>query len=322
VAGGKDVSTEQALSPAEAGAAAAAEARAGTDAGAGTAVGTGAGLERATGQPATGGEVYRGGAGTPLVLLHGANMSWRAWRPVLPLLEPFHTVFAPTLPGHRGGRPLPSGPATVSTLVDVVCAQLDDAGLDTAHIVGNSLGGWVGLELARLGRARSVVALSPAGTYAAPRDARRVLRKFRLGLAMGNRPTMQRLAERPAVRRMMLRQVSEHPERYTEEQVQEIFEDAAGCSVIAELLARVAEGAGFPGFTELPCPVRLAWCGEDRTIPFRRHGRPMLNALPGADFRMLPGVGHVPMIDDPALVSRTILRFTWSVDEAEDQGVA
>jgi pimeloyl-ACP methyl ester carboxylesterase len=277
---------------------------------------------RATGEPPDGGEAHEGGSGTPLVLLHGTNMSWRAWRPVLPLLEPYHRVLAPTLPGHRGGRPVPPGPATVSSLVDVLCAQLDEAGIDTAHLAGNSLGGWVALELARRGRARSVVALSPAGGYASPRDMRRLLRRFRIGLALGNRPSLQRLAERPAARRLVLRQVAEHPERLTDAQVTEMFEDAAGCSVIAELLAGVAEGAAFTGFTELPCPVRLAWSAEDRTIPFRRYGRPVLDVLPGADFLMLPGVGHVPMIDDPALVARTILRFTWSIDEPADLGVA
>ena len=45
---------------------------------------------------------YAGGSGTPLVLLHGVGGTWRVWRPVLPLLERWHAVFAPTLPGHCG----------------------------------------------------------------------------------------------------------------------------------------------------------------------------------------------------------------------------
>jgi len=49
---------------------------------------------------------YVGGTGTPLVLLHGVGGTWRVWRPVLPLLERWHAVFAPTLPGHGGAERL------------------------------------------------------------------------------------------------------------------------------------------------------------------------------------------------------------------------
>src|SRR5258708_25380466 len=49
---------------------------------------------------------YTGGAGTPLVLLHGVGGTWRGWRPVLPLLERCHAVFAPPLPRPCGAEPL------------------------------------------------------------------------------------------------------------------------------------------------------------------------------------------------------------------------
>ena len=49
---------------------------------------------------------HRGGAGTPLLLLHGVGAIWRAWSPVLPYLESHHDVIVPTLAGHGGGPPL------------------------------------------------------------------------------------------------------------------------------------------------------------------------------------------------------------------------
>ena len=119
---------------------------------------------------------YAGGSGTPLVLLHGVGGTWRVWRPVLPLLERWHAVFAPTLPGHCGAERLAPGVApSVGALADGVAEQLDRAGIDRAHIVGNSLGGWVALELARRGRARSVVLFGPAGAWrsAVAHDRRR-----------------------------------------------------------------------------------------------------------------------------------------------------
>ncbi|GAA4737333.1 alpha/beta fold hydrolase [Actinomycetospora chibensis] len=74
------------------------------------------------------------------MLLHGANMSWRAWRPVLDGLQAHHEVFAPTLVGHRGGASWTEGvPVAVPEIVDRVCEQLDEAGIATAHVVGNSL---------------------------------------------------------------------------------------------------------------------------------------------------------------------------------------
>src|ERR1700757_3679942 len=122
---------------------------------------------------------------TPIVLLHGVTSSARTWDPLLPMLSPRYRVFVPSLAGHRGGPPLPAGPtAVVDRIVDAMCRQLDEAAIDTAHIVGNSLGGWVALELARRGRAQSVLALSPAGAWRSPRDLRRLLLIFRAGGAL------------------------------------------------------------------------------------------------------------------------------------------
>src|SRR5262245_37279118 len=105
---------------------------------------------------------HRGGDGPPLLLLHGATDTWRTWELVLDELEQHHAVFAPTLLGHAGGPPLGDDPS-VHAIADQVEADLEELGWDTAHIAGNSLGGALALELAVRGRARSVVALAPAG---------------------------------------------------------------------------------------------------------------------------------------------------------------
>ena len=108
---------------------------------------------------------HRGGLGTPLVCLHGFTDTWRTWELVLAELEARHDVLAPTLPGHAGG-PVLEGEPHERTLADAVEAAMDEAGMDTAHIVGNSLGGYVAFQLAERGRARSVVALAPGGGWA------------------------------------------------------------------------------------------------------------------------------------------------------------
>ena len=112
---------------------------------------------------------HRGGSGSPLVLLHGFTGSWRIWDLVLPALEREHDVFAPTLPGHAGGPP--ADEVTQDAILDAVERQIDELGWETAHIVGNSLGGYIALHLAARGRARTAVALAPAGGWAPGDDS-------------------------------------------------------------------------------------------------------------------------------------------------------
>src|SRR5947209_797061 len=154
--------------------------------------------------------VYRSGSGEPLVLLHGINGSWRVWRPVLAALEVEHDVFAPTLPGHLSGPPLDPGlTVSIDALADGLERILDAAEIDTAHFAGNSLGGWLAIELARRGRARSVVALSPAGGWTSARDLRRVIRLLsgaRVVIARRDALGLTDLMRRPRFRRLVLRQ--------------------------------------------------------------------------------------------------------------------
>src|SRR4051794_39988658 len=113
---------------------------------------------------------HRGGAGAPLVCLHGFTDTWRTWELVLPELERHHDVLAPTLPGQAGGPPLQE-PVTDALIADAIERAMDEAGFETAHIAGNSLGGYVALQLAARGRAESVVAFAPAGGWGADDDS-------------------------------------------------------------------------------------------------------------------------------------------------------
>ncbi|MEB4211592.1 alpha/beta fold hydrolase [Mycobacterium sp. 94-17] len=77
----------------------------------------------------------------PLVLLHGLSASGGAWQDVIPRLMPYHQVYAPTLPGHRGGPPVRRPPVTSVNLVDWAQRYLDEQGLQRPHVAGHSLGG-------------------------------------------------------------------------------------------------------------------------------------------------------------------------------------
>jgi len=258
-------------------------------------------------------DFHRGGSGTPMVLLHGLNGSWRVWRPVLAELEKRHDVFAVTIAGHRGATPIPPGPSGIGPLADDMEKRLDAAGIKQAHLVGNSLGGWLALELAARGRADTVVAFAPAGCWTRPRDLRRIGRLLKLARRAGLSPRMQRMLTKPSRRKLAFRQAMNRADLIGTEELAGLLEDLAACTLLDGLLAHLRI-SGPTTTLRVDCPIRVAWPVKDRTIPFGRYGRPWLTVLPGAELVQLTGVGHVPMYDDPALVVRTVLEFTAAAD--------
>jgi pimeloyl-ACP methyl ester carboxylesterase len=269
---------------------------------------------------------HRGGNGTPLVCLHGFSDTWRAWAPVLDALEAEHDVLALTLPGHFCGPALPDGVvASIPAAVDLLERVLDDAGLTTAHLVGNSFGGWMALELAARGRARSVVALAPAGGWdRGTREDRRVARAFALGyrLARLAAPRADRLMRRPRLRAWALREVVTHPERVPPAAAAHMIRGAADCPIYLPMM-RALRRDWFPlELAVMKCPVRIAWGSHDRVIPLQRYSMRFRTLVPDAEWVTLPGVGHIPMHDDPALVVRTILEVTRRVDAPRAAGAS
>src|SRR6185437_14349454 len=87
----------------------------------------------------------------------------------VPLLSPEREVIALDLPGFGAAPSLPPEvEPTALALAEALRDQLDAQGVERPHVAGNSLGAWVGLELGRIGAARSVTCLSPAGLWRAP----------------------------------------------------------------------------------------------------------------------------------------------------------
>lgn len=257
---------------------------------------------------------YRGGVGEPLLLLHGLTASWRVWQPVLPGLTAHHHVIAPTLAGHDGGRaPAVGVDVSVGSLTDGVERRLDELAIERIHIAGNSLGGWIALELARRGRAQSVVAFSPPAAWRSARDLARVSALVEAGhLAAGlSGPRFRGLLARPRARRALLRLAFEHGERVPPAVAEAMLAENAACTVVEEVVrAAWRDGPIAPSPAMPSCRIRIAWPVQDRTAPFERFGRPLLSLAPAAELVRLAGVGHVPMYDDPQLVVRTILEVT------------
>ncbi|MEV0297921.1 alpha/beta hydrolase [Nocardia sp. NPDC050710] len=241
----------------------------------------------------------------PLLLLHGVTMSAAAWDEVVPLLANEFDLLVPTAAGHRGGGRI-EGAATIKHLVDVTEQLLDERGVSTVHIAGNSLGGWMGIELARRGRARSVCALSPAGFWTpgtadettATNKLRRAKRLAEVGHGLA--PLMLRSA---AIRRLILNDVAVHGDRLTAAQALGAVHDLVDCPAAYDILSTDESVAPMP---TLPCPITLAWSEKDRIFPPSVNGAIARQRIPDARYTELPGIGHVPMIDDPALCAATI----------------
>jgi pimeloyl-ACP methyl ester carboxylesterase len=237
---------------------------------------------------------------------------------VLSALEGQHDVLAVTLPGHHGGPQIArEAEVSVAVLADGVEHTLDRLGVETAHLAGNSLGGWLALELARRGRARSVVALSPAGGWRQAGDLHRTSALVRRTAQLGSltAPFLRGPLLAPQTRRAMLSMMMTRGDRVPAGAMLQMLADAGGCTIIEQLGAGIQRDGPFTGdMAHVSCPVRIAWGQNDRIIPPDEHGRPLLDRVPSAEFVVMPGVGHVPMYDDPTLVTATILEVTLAVD--------
>jgi pimeloyl-ACP methyl ester carboxylesterase len=261
--------------------------------------------------------VHRGGSGEPLLLLHGIGAIWRAWSPVLPYLEPYHDVIVPTLHGHAGGPALDAKVSpSVEALVDGIEAELDRLGLQKVHIAGNSLGGWIGIELARRGRAQSLVLLSPAGSWNSARRLQitAVGVRYSLGALARYSSRADAIVERRLVRWAMLAGQVAHPHLVPQETLVTYIHASGQAPVVDPLLRVIHHRPVDPLPAERDYPVRLVWGEKDRVLPFKHFAPATMDRLPGAELIRLPDAGHVPMSDDPARVAALILEVTRAAD--------
>ena len=257
----------------------------------------------------------RDGSGEPVLLLHPFLMSQTVWDVVAGQLADTgrYEVFAPTMAGHNGGPRAGTWLLSSSTLADHVERQLDELGWNTAHIVGNSLGGWVAFELERRGRARSVTGIAPAGGWTRWSPVKfEVIGKFVSGMPILalTRLLGQRILRLPYSRRLATLPLSGSPTGISERELSGIVDDAAHCPAYFQLLLKALLLHGLRELEHTATPSHLVLCEKDRVVPPRRFSRHFTDALP-ADHRLtvLEGVGHVPMFEAPGRVTEVIVEF-------------
>ncbi|MGI8579568.1 MAG: alpha/beta fold hydrolase [Solirubrobacteraceae bacterium] len=258
---------------------------------------------------------HRGGSGFPLVCIHGFTDTWRTWELVLPELERHHDVLAPTLLGHAGGPPLGQD-VSDTDVVDALERAMDDAGFETAHIVGNSLGGYVGLHLAARGRAESVVALAPGGGWAVDDEALKDSRQYFLTMheqVKAIAPHVEAVVASVEGRRRATESIAMNFEHIPAELIAHQILGVARCEAVAPLVDFALREGYHLDAEKITCPVRVVWGTADRILQWPSAAvRYRTEWLPQADWIELDGIGHCPQLDVPLETAQLILGFTGS----------
>jgi pimeloyl-ACP methyl ester carboxylesterase len=253
--------------------------------------------------------------GQPLVFVHGLSGSWQNWLEQLPVLAADHRVVALDLPGF-GHSPMPAEPISISGYARMLDHLFDELQIDAAAVVGNSMGGFIGSELAIAfpQRVERLVLVSAAGlsTYDDPR-VRRAMPTLGLlegALTAGAIRVAGRadtLALRPRLRQAAMRVVVAHPERLP-----------------ATLVAEQMRGAGKPGFMaafasildydvrerlpEIACPTLIVWGERDHLISVR-DADVFAELIPNSRKVIFADTGHMSMLERPAAFNELLEDF-------------
>ncbi|HXH03842.1 MAG TPA: acetoin dehydrogenase dihydrolipoyllysine-residue acetyltransferase subunit [Candidatus Competibacteraceae bacterium] len=238
--------------------------------------------------------VVRGEGGEPLLLIHGFGGDKNNWLFNLEALAATRTVYALDLPGHGESDKAVADPSAAG-MAAVVLGFMDTLGLAQAHLVGHSFGGAVALALARQApqRVRSLSLIASAGL--GPEIDAEYLRGF---VATNSRNELKRLAQR----------LFADPELVTRSLVDDLLKykrlDGVGEALraIADSLLDGDRQRLAPASGGLQVPVRIIWGAEDRIIP-AAHAQTLGAA---AEVHVLPGKGHMVMMEAPGEVNRLL----------------
>ena len=239
------------------------------------------------------------GTGEPLVLIHGMGSASTAWKPIRNELNQDFTVITVDLPGH-GKTPYVKGqPMDPHSLATYVLEQLSSLGINRFHLAGNSLGGWVSLEMSSAApdRVRSLIGIAPAGLWLNPYNARypgtavaRFLARYTAKLA----PTALHFE---AARKLGFFDVSPRWKEFS----YELCLDATMAMSTAEGYYPAWDGMlmkRFDSFIPEDVPVTIIFGDTDRTLPATTCQERSV-APSHAKWIIFPNTGHAPMWDSP-----------------------
>ena len=255
------------------------------------------------------------GAGPAIVLVHGLANSVITWRKNVEALAQDFRVIALDLPGH-GLSDMPKVRFDLPTGAAFVASFLDELGIDRAHLVGNSMGGAVALELA-LARPERVASLTLA-------DSAGLGREISLVLRLGSLPLLGEYARRPTLKgvRNLVRWLVYDPALVDEDELPlRLFYLKREGSAQA-LLGFLRTGVGLFGqrpatrrdavLPSVSVPTLIVWGAQDPLFPIRQ-AEQAVSAVPGAKLHVFDACGHWPQYEHPEAFNRLLGEFVSSV---------
>jgi abhydrolase domain-containing protein 6 len=255
-----------------------------------------------------------GGAGEPLVLIHGFGGSKDNFNRVANYLTDHYTVYAIDVPGFGASTRDMNADYVINTQIDRIHEIIEKLGLEKTHIGGNSMGGWIsGAYAAKYPEhVSSVWFLAPAGLLESRKSE--VIQKFEqtgeIVLTASNREEFEKIVdvvmyERPAfapgfvVDAMAARAAADQPLH------QRIYKDFKS---VPSDLATVLASSNYKG------PGLIVWGKEDRVLHVDG-ATELKNAMPGFDVILMDKVGHVPMMEQPKQVAADYVKWRESIAE-------
>jgi len=254
------------------------------------------------------------GSGPPVVFIHGLSGCWQNWLENIPYFARDHRVIAVDLPGF-GESEMPIEPISVAGYAAAIDALMEQLGIDTAQIVGNSMGGFIGAELAinHPSRVERLVLVAAAGlsiefirtqrSQGMRHQAENVV-FFNLGWIASRSHT---IAARRRLRSALLLLVAAHPQKLPP-------------AITIELV----NGSGKPGFSDaldamcryplrdrlvkIGCPTFIVWGDKDRLVPVR-DAAIFEKLIDDARAVVYKDTGHITMVERPARFNRDVHEF-------------
>ncbi len=237
----------------------------------------------------------RPGDGTPIILIHGFGGDLDNWLFNLDALSESAPVYALDLPGHGQSIKAVDNP-DLGTMVDAVVQFLDHLAVESAHLVGHSMGGLIAghLALDHPGRAASLTLIGSAGL--GPDINIAYLDAFVGSQSRRElRPALKHLfADAGLVSRSMVDDLLKYKrldgvQTFLEALKNNLFGDGRQSALIADRLA----GLGVP--------VQVIWGAEDAIIPQSHAG-----ATANAQVTIVSGAGHMVMMEGASRVNDLI----------------
>lgn len=252
-----------------------------------------------------------------VVLLHGLGSNKSSFFETVSALEPGHRVHAIDLPGFGSSEKPLRAPYDAPWFAESVLGAMDSLGVERAHLVGNSMGGRVAIEVGLQApeRARSLSLLAPSLAWRRRRQLSPLVRFARPELAAIPHFAPNRVVERQFWA-MFARPDRIHPEM-AEMACGEFVKGYRNASnrVALSSSARhiyLEEPFGPNGFwtrlADLSVPALFVWGDEDPLVPyaFARHVR---EALPNAEHLLLRECGHAPQVELPEETNAALKSF-------------